>query len=172
MSGKEETPNPNWETGLEPKGLLIGDIAERLSAEAKLLADPRTGNPEMGDGLRILAEVLRPYRGRSVAELRGLLSETATTNRRGPGARKPAVELPENLAALPEDEVDRILDDDKYMKKQIVELGVSRFGISRSKLNRLPRPEAVTSIRAAMNNEGALAAIAHQAQLAGERRAS
>lgn len=172
MNGKAEALNPDKETGLDARGLLIGDIIERLAVEAKLLADPRTGNPEMGDGLRVLAEALKPYRGRPVAELRVLLSATAMTSRRGPRARKPAAELPENLAALAEEEVDRILDDDKYMKKQLVELGASRFGISRSKLNRLSRPEAVTSIRAAMNNEGALAAIAHQAQLAGERRAS
>jgi len=172
MSGKEEAPNLDKETGWDAKGLLIGDIVERLSFEAKLLADPRTGNPKMGHGLRILAEALKPYLGRPVAELRGLLSAATTTNQQGPRARKPAAELPENLAALAEEEIDRILDDDKFMKKQLVELGVSRFGISRSKLNRLPRPEAVSSIRAAMNNEGTLAAIGHQAQLAGERRAS
>ena len=78
--------------------------------------------------------------------------------------------LPENLAALECDEVGRVLGDEKYLKSQIVELGASRFSISRSKLTKLPKPDAIASIRAALDHERSLAAISNQAHIAGQRR--
>ena len=65
-----------------------------------------------------------------------------------------------------------ILNDEKYLKSQIVELGACRFGIPRSKLNRLSRPQATASVRAALDHERSLGAIAEQAKRAGERRSA
>lgn len=163
----------NVNTSAEPKGrngLLIGDVIWYIALWADLQRDERIGNPEISDGLRLLADGLKPHKSRPVSELNGLqLGPKAQHPRK---ARKPPAELPQDLGALPCDAINEILNDEKYLKSQIVELGACRFGIPRSKLNRLPRPQAIASVRAAVDHERSLAAIAEQAKRAGERRSA
>ncbi len=151
--------------------LLVGDLVKYLSRLAGMQADARTGNPQMSDGLSRLAEVLKPFKSRTIDELPELL-HASTGSKHHKSGTKPPIELPPDLASMAGEEVERILSDERYLKKQIVELGASRFGISRAKLSRLPGTEVINSIRAALEHERSLTAIADHARRVGERRFS
>ena len=72
--------------------------------------------------------------------------------------------LPPELESMGQDAIERILDDEGYTKLQIVELGVQRFGISRSKLDRLNKKDALESVRAALGHEKSLDVISIEAR--------
>ena len=170
MNIKPQGPKDNDDNGQISNGLLVGDMLRYLSRLADMQRDARTGNPSVGDGLRRLVKALQPHRARTVEDLPALLSSIGSSRSLKPRPKKTQVPLPENLAALECDEVERVLGDEKYLKSQIVELGASRFSISRSKLTKLPKPDAIASIRAALDHERSLAAISNQAHIAGQRR--
>lgn len=170
MSIKPEVSKDNAGNGRISNGLLVEDMLRYLSRLADMQQDARTGNPGVGEGLHCLVKALRPHRTRTVEDLPALLSSIEPSRSPKPSLKKPQVPLPENLATLECDEVERMLGDGKYLKSQIVELGAFRFGISRSKLTKLPKPDAIASIHAALDHERSLAAISNQAHIAGQRR--
>lgn len=57
---------------------------------------------------------------------------------------------------LSDKKVDEILKDRSFTKKQLIELGNQRFGITQSKLIRLSKEHVIESIRAALNHERSL----------------
>ena len=65
----------NINTNADPKGrngLLIGDVIRYIALCADLQRDERIGNPGISDGLRLLADGLKPHKSRPVSELNGL----------------------------------------------------------------------------------------------------
>ena len=73
--------------------------------------------------------------------------------------------------SMTQTELEDILDDGMaYTKNQIAELGFQRFGISRSKLMRLRKDDALESVRSALRNERILDMIAQEARIAGRAR--
>lgn len=171
MSNQQHGQKAGRTKGNGANDLLVADVVRFLSRFASLQGDERVGNPYMSDSLRCLVKGLRPHQERTVEEfsrlLAGMVAEKAPKSK----SRKPNADLPKDLALLTCDEVGSILDDQNYLKAQIVELGTCRFGIPRSKLKQLPKPKAIASIRAAVDHERSLAALAHQAKMAGRRRA-
>ena len=170
MNAKPKTTKASSGNGNVSNGLLIGDIARYLSGLADLQQDKLTGNPSVSDGLRCLAKALKPHRARTIEELSALMSNISSSSSSKRSLKKPQAPLAKVLVDLECDEVDRILRDGKYLKSQLIDLGTCRFGISRSKLSRLPKSEAIASIRAALDHERSLTAIGNQAQMAGQRR--
>ena len=79
-------------------------------------------------------------------------------------------DLPSDLESLCHEDVERILDDGSYTKKQLAELGFRRFGISRSSLTHLRKEDALKSIKSALENELILGSISEMAQRAGRAR--
>ena len=153
--------------------LLVKDVARYLSGLAKLHEEDKTGNPELSKGLRQVAQALRPFASYPAAELAEVIGRERNPSAFGNKAtsRKPKVELPRELEAMSQGDVTRILDDDRYTKQQIAELGFRRFGISRSKLESLRKKDAQHSVRAALDHEKSLDVIASQARKAGRARA-
>lgn len=88
--------------------------------------------------------------------------------RRSP--RNTRLVLPTDLERLSYDEVEQVLDDERYTKRQIAELGFRRFGIPEKSILRARKDDAVMSVRAAVTNERILDAIAEQARKAGMMR--
>ena len=82
------------------------------------------------------------------------------------------VRLPLDLNLLSDKRVDEILKDSSFTKKQLIELGNQRFGITQSKLIRLSKEHVIESIRAALNHERSLGVISREARKAGEKRLS
>ncbi len=163
------TTDANEHAEPDADGLLIGDLVKHLSRLAAVEQNERTGNPSLSRGLTLLARCLNRHGSRPVTELAELRLGHFDRPRTRP-TRTPAVELPDCLESLDNDQIIAILENDKYQKKQLVELGSRRLGIPRGKLSRLKRSDAVASIRAALDNELALDAIARLAHLEGQSR--
>lgn len=151
------------------EGLLIGDLVKHLARLAAVEQNERTGNPSLSNGLTLLVNCLKRHRSRPVSDLAELRLERYDGSRNRQ-ARKPALELPDRLDSLDCDQVIAILENERYQKKQLIELGERRLGIPRSSLSRLKRTDAIASIRAALDNERSLDAIGRHARLAGQRR--
>ena len=161
---------------IQQEPLLVSDIAQFLSGLAKLQDEGKTGNPELGEGLRELVRVLRPYADCHLIELgaaiqdRSAAFENASARpRKSRTAFSP--EFESQLDTIGLNEVEVILNDSAPTKGQIVELGFSRFGISRSSLERLNKRDAADTVRAALENEKSLDVISQEAARAGNARA-
>lgn len=149
--------------------IVVGDVLRCLSAIAEMQHDAHVGgDAAFSDAIRVFADALKPHRSRPVSDLVELLA--SLTAGEAPAQRKPLVELPPDLTMLPESEVERVLDESRYLKSQLAELGFQRFGIPRSRLCRLTKRAAVEAIRGALEHERSLAAIGQQARMAAKRR--
>ena len=149
--------------------IVVGDIVRWLASQADVQCDARTGNAAFAEVIRTLADTLKPYRARPVPDLLEMLAALETPKVPKP-QRKPPVELPADLATLTKSTVEQVLDDERYVKNQLADLGFQRFGIPRSRLCRLTKADAVAAIRAALDHERSLEAIGQQARIAAERR--
>ena len=154
-----------------PAPLSVGDVLRHLSGLAKLYSDERTGNAEMGDGVGHVVSALRPYAKSPISELESAIA-AGRKRARAPTAspRKPQAELPPDLESLPRAEIEKILQNDAYTRRQVAELGHRRFGLSKSALARSRKEDALTSIRAAMEHELSLEVIGAEAKKAGKAR--
>ena len=141
--------------------MLIIDIIRYFNGLADLNDDSRTGNQELGRGLRQLAKGLGRYSSCTISEFVDQIKEKSV---RSKGAsRRQRVSLPPSLESVSQQEVERILGNDDYTKKQIVEVGIRRFGISRSKLERSNKQDALNSVYAALDHEKSLDVISKEA---------
>ncbi len=155
-----------------PEGqVLVDDIVRYLSGLARLHSEEKTGNSELSRGLRCLVRALRPYSDSPISELSFALSQEIQPSNAKGSHRKPRATLPPDLESLGQSEINRILEDDRYTKQQVAELGSRRFGISRSKLERLRKEDALQSVRAALEHELSLDVISEEARKGGMARA-
>lgn len=153
--------------------LLVADVVRHLLGLAKLYDVDKTGNTKLGEGLRIVAHALRPYSDCMVLELADAIKTKAPTRRsRKTPATKAKAQLPPTLESISQESIEEILKDGSYTKQQIAELGVRRFGISRSKLERLRKEEARESVRAAQEHEKSLDVISMEARRGGKTRST
>ena len=173
MSRRQFGSQSESPVGTSRDRLLVADVVRYLIGLAKLHEDEKTGNHELSEGLRSVARALRPYSAYTAVDLTDVISKNVpptaiiptTTNN-----SKPV--LPRDLEYISQDELERILDDGQYTKKQLAEVGCQRFGISRSKLERLRKSEACDSIRAALDHERSLDAISREALKGGMARSA
>ena len=150
--------------------LLVKDVLKHLSGLAKLYSDAKTGNADMGDGVGHVVKALRPYADSPVSELESAIAKRKRSSMPKATPRKPQAELPLELESLERSEVEAILQDDAYTKRQIAELGYRRFGISQPALARSRREDALMSIRAAMEHELSIEVIGAEAERVGKAR--
>ena len=153
--------------------LLVADVVRYLSGLAKLHKEDKTGNAELSDGLRYVAQALRPYANCPVLELPDAIKwrTTPAVNSKS-ASNKPKSVLPPELESIGQEDVEKILSDQSYTKQEVAELGVRRFGISRSKLERLPKKDAQDSVRAALEHEKSLDVISREASKGSKARSS
>ena len=148
--------------------LLVKDLIQYLLGLAELNGEEKTGNTELARALRILAnDHLCKYADYPVSELTNAVEKTESTDNLGAASSKAKSALPPELESISQEEIERILADESFTKLQVVELGVRRFGISRSKLARLRKEDALESVRAALGHEKSLDVIAKEARKAG-----
>ena len=150
--------------------LLIGDLAKHLAQWAAVEQDERTGNPSLSKGLTLLVDCLKRHKSRPVSDLAELRLRRPAAQRRQ--TRKPSLPLPDQLDSLEWDQVITILNNEEYLKSQLIDVAERRLGMPRSRLSRLNRADAVASIREALDHERSLAAIERHARRAGERRSA
>lgn len=170
MNTLESQPAMDPGAGHPEERLSIDDLIRYLSRLADLNKEDRTGNPEWSDGLRQLARALRPHAALSIVEFADLVKGISARPVTSP--RKEKVALPPNLDSLSRPDIEKVLDDDRFTKSQIIEVGTRRFGIPKSKLARSCRQDAVESVRAALDHERSLDLISAEARRGGESRLS
>ena len=157
--------------GVEENQLCVADMVQYLVRLAKLYEGDKTGNTELSEGLRTVAQALRPYADCLVIELTDAIKRQApSTAGLKRASTKAKSQLPPALEAIGQEAIERILGDESYTKQQIAELGYRRFGISRSKLERLRKKDAQDSVRAALEHEESLDVISKEARRVGKER--
>ena len=123
----------------------------------------------MSSALRLLSDGLEPYSDFELWELLDLLEQSIENSKSiTRQAKQSELSVEDNLRSVPQEDIQKILDQDDYTKKQLVDLGAQRFGISRAKLIRLRKKDAAESIRAALEHERSLDVISEEARRAGE----
>ena len=150
--------------------LRVIDVVRYLSALARLHSNEKIGNGALSQGLRDVSKALRPYGKYRTSELIDLAKKESgrKPTRRGQNANESR--LPDDLSAMSQTEVEQILEDLSYTKIELMEIGAHRFGISRSKLARSPKREAIDTIRAALAHEKSLDLISREATRSGRSR--
>ena len=180
----------NHESRRRDEVLSAADVADHLHVLART---------HQSDALRRLSEDFSRHGSRPISELAitdkgsdlpfvwqpGVHSVTGengkptSRKRRSPNgggrslaspSRRITSTLPDDLESLSREEVERILEDDRLTKRQIAELGHTRFGISHSSLLRARKDRAINSILSALRNERTMQVIAEQAHKAGRMR--
>ena len=151
--------------------MLVGDAVRFLSSLSKLYEEDKIGNPALSKGLKDLSRALRPYSEQPVSELADIIRSKATTrsNPKAVEESEVALFLPE-LESMSQEGVESTLAEERITKNFLVELGFQRFGISRSKLERLSKRDARASVRSALEHEKSLDAISREAQRSGKLR--
>lgn len=152
--------------------LKVEDLVRYLLHLTKQHEDPRTGNPELSEGIQTIANALKPHSNKLLKELTGALGDNFMSAACKGKPQKPKIELPPKLSSLNADAIEKILNNQNYTKLQIIDLGEQRFGISRSKLMRLNKESVSESVRAALNHENSLEVISQEARRDGEKRSS
>ena len=143
----------------------VADIIKYLRRLARFHEDDQTGNVELSRALRQLSGALRTYDNRKLSELSLALRVANSPGEATRTSPAGAVEkLPKNVESIGHQELEIFLANERHTKKQLVEVGFRRFGISRSQLDRLPKSEAKDSVRAALEHEKSLEAISSAAR--------
>ena len=148
------------------------DVVRYLSDLARLHSNEKTGNGALSEGLRNVSEALRPYGKYRTSELIGLTKDGAKRKPAGRALNHAGSRLPDDLSTMSQTDVEHVLEDLTYTKLELAEVGASRFGISRSKLARLPKNEAIDTIRAALAHEKSLDLISREAAKSGGSRSN
>ncbi|MBA7560530.1 hypothetical protein ES708_02156 [subsurface metagenome] len=172
MKDDQQRIDSEHESDIRECPLLIKDIVRYLLSLAALNRDPRTGNADLSESFRELANALRPHSHRSIREISDVIGEGVSRTRKPTTPRAAKATLPVDLRALSSQGVDEILKNRNYTKLQLVELGIQRFGISKSRLMQLTKDEVCESIRAALNHERSLGVISQEARRGGDQRSS
>ena len=159
--------NGDPKTDAHEDRILVRDVVRHLSGMARLHANEKVGNPILIDGLRQIANALRPYSNCPADELDSVLRGIRTGQKRLP--KKVKATLPPNLESIDKDGIEKVLSDENYTKSQIAELGYKRFGISQSTLARISKEDALISIRAALETLDVISQVARES---GKARAS
>ena len=171
MSGQSESQKSSPHDA-EGSLLIVADMVHYLLSLAKLYEEDKVGNAGFSEGLQSVAHALRPYSDYQVQELADAIKKDVALDRPKSASAKAKSELPSGLESLGQEDLERILNDEGYTKQQIVEIGVRRFGISRWKLVRSRKKDARDSVRAALEHEKSLEAIAKEARRGGKARSA
>ncbi|WP_156652614.1 hypothetical protein [Methylobacterium sp. Leaf86] len=142
--------------------ISAGDVGRFLKHFAATLKDPQTGNPAMSDALLNLSTILIDAKLATV--------ETATTKFVDQGGFDFDDDI--DFGDLSTEAVQKALTNSELSRAQLVILGVERFGIARSRLDKLPRDEIVRLITAASQHEESLDLISEEARRGGQARSS
>ena len=172
MSNRGSRSSRRSEPAANMRPLRIGDLLRYLSGLGKLNKDPRIGNAELSEALRQLVGALKPHALRPIDEIADVVSKRVSRRGRKASSEKPKVQLPSELRTLLDQKAEEILNDDRFTKSQLIELGTIRFGISRSRLMRLKKSGVNEAVRAALNHERSLDVISQEARAGGEKRSS
>lgn len=159
--GNRETASAGTDRHTEE--LSVKEVARFLKRLSALYRVPKTGNLPLSDALAELAEALGKRQHATIRE--GAAEYLAPRQRPRP------IETSE-LRNLAPDEVEKVISDDARSKAELIDLGSARFGIPRSRLERMNKTDVIDAIRSALRHEESLRIISQEAERGGNTRSS
>lgn len=144
------------------RGITAADVGRFLKLQAAALRDPRTGNPRMAQALTELASKLIAEKFSPV--------EKAAQKFMDHGGFEPEDDI--DFSVLSIDEVRNALTNEALTRGHLIILGTERFGIARSRLEKLSREEIVRIVSAANHHEESLGIISEEARRGGQSKSS
>ena len=136
------------------KHITAADVGRYLKHLAALNRDPLTGNVAMSDALNEIAAIL-------------IAAKAAPAT----GALKTFVEQSNfefeedfDFQALPLEKVREILARSDLTKSELTTIGTERFGIAKSRMDRVSRDELIKMVQSAIQHEESLDIISEEAQ--------
>jgi hypothetical protein len=136
------------------KHITSADVGRYLKNLAALNRDPLTGNVAMSDALQEIAAILIAAKATSATKTLGDFTAQSKFD----------FEEEFDFQSLPLDKVREILARPDLTKSDLATVGTERFGIAKSRMDRVPRDEIIKMIASAMQHEESLAIISEEAQ--------
>ncbi|MFE3837559.1 hypothetical protein [Pseudogemmobacter sonorensis] len=136
------------------KQITSADVGRYLKHLAALHRDPLTGNVAMSDALQEIASILIAAKAVPAAKA---INEFMEQN-------KFDFEEELDFQSLSLEKVREILARTDLTKSDLISVGTERFGIAKSRMDRVSRDEIVKMISSAVQHEESLAIISEEAQ--------
>lgn len=136
------------------KHITSADVGRYVKHLAALHRDPLTGNPAMSEALSEIADILMSGKA---APARRVLEDHVSQ-------KGFEFEQDTDLHSLPLDDVKTLLSRADLTKSDLVMVGSERFGIAKSRMDRIPREEIVSAISSAIQHEESLSIISEEAR--------
>ncbi|MBY3499339.1 MULTISPECIES: hypothetical protein [Rhizobiaceae] len=144
------------------KPLTGAEVGRFLKSLALLQRDPRMGNIELSEALMSLGKALLETKS---SPLEWVIDDIV---RGEPHLFREG----KSFASLSLQDVKGYVDRSTTPKGELISIGVERFGIAKSRLDRLPREEVIAALRAALEHEESLNIISEEAKRGGQLRSS
>jgi hypothetical protein len=144
--------------------LSSAELGRYLLRMADVNKDQKTGNLVLSAALEELAAFLTAHRSTPIHQL--------TLDLRTERPSKTVEATFKEKTDIPLSEVSKILSDPSTTKEEAMYLGRERFGISISKLRKIPRDAVLRTLWAAHDHEQSIAIITDEAKRGGQDRTS
>lgn len=134
--------------------ITAADVGRYLKHLAAINRDPLTGNVAMSDALNEIAAILIAAKAAPATKTLENFTEQ----------RKFDFEEEFDCQTLPLEKVREIIERPDLTKSDLATIGTERFGIAKSRMDRVPREEIVKMIASAMQHEESLNIISEEAK--------
>ena len=139
----------------------VEDVVLLLRQISKLLELAASNKPELSMAILKLANVLTRYKGNSIDEVLEGLSFTQKRRKANKTLQSKISEA--EVQTLNLDQIESLLEKNDLGKADLITVGVSRFGLSKSELLKTKRTSIVEIIKTSISNLKAIDIIGEQA---------
>lgn len=136
------------------KHITAADVGRYLKQLAALNRDPLTGNVAMSDALKEIAAILMAAKAAPATKVLEAFTEQSKFD----------FEEEIDFQTLSLGKVREIINRSDLTKADLATIGTERFGIAKSRMDRVSRDEIIKMIGAAMQHEESLNIISEEAQ--------
>lgn len=148
----------------ESKPISATELGQYLRRLANLYSSNRTGKPELSKALSYLADFLIASKAPSIEQ---------AIREKSSSFEKSEINITQSYVDnLTLKHVAKLLENPNCTKSDLIELGLSRFGIPKSRLSRISREKAVEILWSAYRHEQSIDIISDEAKYGGTNRTS
>lgn len=144
--------------------LTAADVGRYLKRLSTIHKDTQTGNRALSDALQEISAFLISSNAKTV--------ENALIWPKQQVEMGFSAEPKFNVQDISLEEVSRFLDREAVTRADLANLGVKRFGIPESKINKMSKESAIKTIRAALEHEKSIEILSDEARKGGQARTS
>ncbi|MDE2792091.1 MAG: hypothetical protein OXI81_16940 [Paracoccaceae bacterium] len=147
----------------------VSHLVQYFSRLASLNNNDTLGSKTLRSALLNLNRALKPHAELPVSQLAKELDIGKSSNNWKPSRTREKIALPDDLESISMEQADEILQNDRFLKKQLVELGTRRFNMPPS-LNSQSRSGVIREIKTVIENRRLIKTIGRHAKIAGTAR--